>query len=126
MPNRFAALRRHRGFHAALLASASALTLFAGLSPAQAADLLKGNRYASPTMSASAAAAALASVKQAQQATAAARNSLAAATRAIQVMQQNQASWRNLSLSTITNVPNGLAPGGLQMAPGVGTDPTLW
>src|ERR1700754_3483817 len=108
MPNRFAALRRHRGFHAALLASASALTLFAGLAPAQAGDILKGNRYASATMSASAAAAALASVKQAQQATAAARNSLAAVTRAVQAMQAAQTAARNLSLSNIGNVPNGL------------------
>src|ERR1700744_5998256 len=89
--------RRRLSPAAALLSGVSALALSLTLAmPAQAGDILKGNRYASPTMSASAAAAALASVKQAQQATAAARNSLAAMTRAVQAMQAFQSAQRNL------------------------------
>jgi filamentous hemagglutinin family protein len=62
------------------------------------------------------------------------------ATQAIQAMQAVQNAARNLAVTgpnnlgadpnhpgqLLPNVPNGLGAGGLQIAPGVGSDPTLW
>ncbi len=69
--------------------------------------------------------AAMASVQQAQQATVQSRNSLAAATRAIQAMQATQAAARSAAAASGGSVPNGLAPGGLQVAPNA-SDPAVW
>ncbi|GGF32203.1 hypothetical protein GCM10011611_42980 [Aliidongia dinghuensis] len=123
MPVRDLAFRSNRTFQAALLASVSALTLVATTTPAHARNILAGGGT-SPVANASAAA--MASVQQAQAATVQARNSLAAATQAIQALQQAQSAARNLSLQAPSTIPSGLGTGGLQVAPGIGTDPTLW
>lgn len=65
----------------------------------------------------------------AQQAAAIARqsqNSLLRATQALQSLQAAQAAARSAAQAAASSVPNGLVAGGLQVAPGVGTDPNLW
>ncbi len=69
--------------------------------------------------------AAMASVQQAQQATVQSRNSLSAAVRAIQAMQGVQNAAHNAAAAVGSSVPNGLAPGGLQVAPNT-SDPAVW
>src|SRR5215472_12562311 len=119
------AVQPRRNLHAALLASVSALTLLAAAMPAQAGNILVGNRLASP--STNAAAAAIASAQQAAAMTQQSMNSLTRATQAIQAMQQAQSAARNLALGGLNNlgldpnhpgqqlpdVPDGLAVGGL-------------
>jgi filamentous hemagglutinin family protein len=83
---------------------------------------------------------AVVSAQQAAAATQQSMQSLTRATQAIQAMQAVQNAARNAALSgpnnlgadpnhhglQLPNVPNGLGAGGMQVAPGVGTDPTLW
>jgi filamentous hemagglutinin family protein len=123
MPVRSVAFRSHRTLHVALLAGVSVLTLLSA-SPAQAKGSLSLGSIGSPA--ANAAAAALASVQQAANATAQARSSLARATQAIQAMQQAQSAARNLSLQAQNLIPDGLAVGGLQVAPNANTDLSVW
>lgn len=73
-----------------------------------------------------AAAAAIVSAQQAATAAQQSVSSMARATKAIQDMQAAQVAARNLALRAPGSVPNGLGVGGLQVAPNVGTDPTLW
>ncbi|WP_189050838.1 beta strand repeat-containing protein, partial [Aliidongia dinghuensis] len=116
--------RPRRTFQTALLASVSALTLLAAGAPAEARNILAADGAASAA--ANAAAGAVMSAQQAAAATQQSMNSLARATQAIQAMQAAQGAARNLALSAPSTVPNGLGAGGLQVAPNVGTDPSLW
>ncbi|WP_189052635.1 beta strand repeat-containing protein, partial [Aliidongia dinghuensis] len=116
--------RSPRSFHAALLTSVSVMTLLAAGAPAEARNILAADGAASAT--ANAAAGAVMSAQQAAAATQQSMNSLARATQAIQAMQAAQSAARNLALSAPSTVPNGLGAGGLQVAPNVGTDPSLW
>ncbi|WP_415914844.1 filamentous haemagglutinin family protein [Rhodopseudomonas palustris] len=70
--------------------------------------------------------AARAAAQQAQQAAQKAQQSLERATQALQSMQSIQAAARAAAQAAPGAVPNGLAPGGLQEAPGVRQDPSLW
>ncbi|GGF46910.1 hypothetical protein GCM10011611_61660 [Aliidongia dinghuensis] len=92
--------------------------------PAEARNILAADGAASAA--ANAAAGAVMSAQQAAAATQQSMNSLARATQAIQAMQAAQGAARNLALSAPSTVPNGLGAGGLQVAPNVGTDPSLW
>jgi filamentous hemagglutinin family protein len=113
---------RYVGFsRAVLLGGVSALTLFAA--PAQARNILSA---ASGNAASNAASSAITSAQQAAAATQQSMNALSRATQALQAMQLTQSAMRNLALSTPSTVPNGLGAGGLQVAPGVGSDPTLW
>jgi len=51
---------------------------------------------------------------------------LAQAARAIAAAQAAQAAARSVAASQAPPVPDGLVPGGLQVDPGIGTDPSLW
>ena len=65
----------------------------------------------------------------AAQAAALAQRSQASLLRGSQVqqsLQAMQAAARAAAQAATSNVPNGLAVGGLQVAPGVGVDPSLW
>src|SRR5262249_6136736 len=67
-------------------------------------------------------------------------DTLAQTTQALNAVKNMQAAARAAAMSgpnnlgadpnhpglRLPNVPNGLTPGGLQVAPGVGTDPSLW
>ncbi|WP_027582391.1 filamentous haemagglutinin family protein [Bradyrhizobium sp. Ai1a-2] len=66
---------------------------------------------------------AMAGAQQAQQAT---QQSIAAAARAFQAMQAAQTAARNAAALVPSAVPNGLAPGGLQIAPGATPNSALW
>ncbi|WP_165421159.1 filamentous haemagglutinin family protein [Bradyrhizobium sp. Leo170] len=48
------------------------------------------------------------------------------ATQSIQAIQAAQSAARNLASQTQSAIPNGLAPGGLVVAPGAGTSPGVW
>jgi filamentous hemagglutinin family protein len=123
--------------HAALLAGTSALALLLVMPVAHARQLGRG-AVSSATVNA-----AVTSITSAQQAAAMTQQSmqsLVRATQAIQAMQAVQNAARNAALAgpnnlgmdpnhpglQLPNVPDGLGTGGLQVAPGVGTDPTLW
>ncbi len=131
MPSRPVTFPSHRAFHAILLTGVSALALLAACAPASALQLatMRGGA-GSAAATASAAAAAIASVQQAQTATQQSMNNLLRATQAVQAMQQTQTAARALArpsyVSGVVSVPNGLTSGGLQVAPGVGTDSSLW
>jgi filamentous hemagglutinin family protein len=115
---------RGYGRHSALLAGTSALTLLLAMPVAHARPLGSyGAAFSAPNIASDAA---VASAQQAAAATVQARNSLMRATQAIQAMQAVQNAARNAAAGVSGNVPNGLAVGSLQVAPGVGTDPTLW
>lgn len=91
---------------------------------AEARDILRGNRVVSPVAQVTAQQAA---AVQAAQATARqASNALKRTTQAIQAMQATQSAARNLALQTPSNIPNGLRPGGLVVAPGAGSTPGVW
>ncbi|MEI9916062.1 MAG: filamentous hemagglutinin N-terminal domain-containing protein [Methylovirgula sp.] len=107
------------------MASVSALALLTAGAPVRALQLAT-MRGGGAVAAQAAAAAAMASVQQAQQATQQSMSSLLRATQAIQAMQQTQAAARALAQKTPSNVRNGLTTGGLQVAPGIGTDPSLW
>ncbi|MEW6435567.1 MAG: filamentous hemagglutinin family protein [Pseudomonadota bacterium] len=113
-------------FRSALLAGVSGLALLTASVPARALPLTSMRGGGGGAATVNAAAAALASVQQAQQATQLSMSSLMRATQAIQAMQQAQTTARALAQQTPSGVPNGLVPGGLQIAPNVGIDPSLW
>jgi filamentous hemagglutinin family protein len=126
-----AALRSPRPFHAALLASVSALALLTAGAPVRALPFASAGGGNSASVAAAAAAAAMASVQQAQQATQQSMSSLLRASQAVAAMQQAQAAARALAQRTPSNVPNGLLPGGLVpdsglTAPGVAAPVTTW
>ncbi|GGF18423.1 hypothetical protein GCM10011611_25420 [Aliidongia dinghuensis] len=109
----------------ALLASVSALTLLTTGAPAEARNVLAIGGGAS-SATASAAVAAVTSAQQAAAATQQSMNTLARAAEAIQAMQAAQSAARNLALQAPSAVPDGLAPGGLQVAPGAVPGSALW
>ncbi|MEW6435850.1 MAG: filamentous hemagglutinin family protein [Pseudomonadota bacterium] len=139
MPPRVVASRSAWRFHAALLASVSALALLTSGAPARALPLgtMRGGSGAFAA-SANAAAAAMASVQQAQQATQQSMSNLTRAVQAVQAMQQTQAQARALAQQAtsaapgLPSVPNGLTPGGLVPTYGLGPynaqipDPSVW
>src|SRR5262249_26224294 len=51
---------------------------------------------------------------------------LSRAAEIIATAQSAQKAARQLALNGTSSVPNGLQPGGLQVAPGIETDPSLW
>src|SRR5579883_692334 len=116
------AFRSARLSRVALLASVSTLTLVAA-GPSAHARGLYSTAGASTIQAAQAAA--LASVQQAATATAQSMNSLSRATQAILAMQRAQSAARALAATAPNSVPNGLAPGGLQVAPNT-SDPSVW
>ncbi|MCK9913468.1 filamentous hemagglutinin family protein [Microbacteriaceae bacterium K1510] len=111
---------------AKLFATVSALALIAAVPGAMARPL--GGQPSSP--SAAAIAAAQAAQVEASQAARDAQNALKRATLAVQAMQASQQAARDAAraqLNATPNiVPNGLQPGGLQVAPGVATGANLW
>ena len=100
------------------------LTLLVMAGPVEARNILVPGGGA--TAAANAAASMATSVQQAQAITQQSINSLMGATAAIRAMQQAQNAAHNLLLSAPSAVPNGLVSGGLQVAPGVGTNPLVW
>jgi filamentous hemagglutinin len=115
----------------ALLAGVSAVALFAAAPGANARAFgNSGAIVAAPTIASDAAAVA------SQQAAAIAKQSqgsLTRATQAIQALQAAQAAARNAARGAVSSqtlpqvsVPNGLTPGGLQVAPGATAGSTLW
>ena len=123
--------------HAALLAGTSALALLLMMPVAHARQL---GSAAVSSATVNAAATSIMSAQQAAAMTQQSMQSLVRATQAIQAMQAVQNAARNAALAgpnnlgldpnhrglQLPNVPDGLGAGGLQVAPGVGTDPTLW
>jgi len=129
MTVRPAASRLHRSFHAALLGGASILAM-AG--PADAVCLGRCSGGGAVTSAVTAAAnSAIISAQQAAAATQQSMNSLTRATQALQAMQAAQTAAHNLAASTPSNVPNGLATGGLVpdsglAGPGVANPVSSW
>ncbi|MGX9428578.1 MULTISPECIES: two-partner secretion domain-containing protein [Bradyrhizobium] len=111
---------------AKLFATVSALALIATVPGAMARPL--GGQPSSPT--AAAVAAAQAAQLEASKAARDAQSALQRATLAVQAMQASQQAARDaarVQLDATPNiVPNGLRPGGLQVAPGVATRANLW
>jgi hypothetical protein len=121
------AVRRSRyTAQAALLGGVSALALLVHATPADAVCLGRCGGGGAASATAAAASSAIMSAQQAAAATQQSMYSLSRATQAIQAMQAAQTAAHNLAGNAPSNVPNGLTPGGLQVAPGVATDPTLW
>jgi hypothetical protein len=124
--------------HTVLLAGTSALALMLAMPGAHA--LQPGRTGSASSATVNAATSAIVSAQQAAAATQQSMQSLTRATQAIQAMQAVQNAARNAALAganslgadpnhrglQLPNVPNGLSAGGLQVAPGVGTDPSLW
>jgi filamentous hemagglutinin family protein len=125
--------------HGVLLTTASALALLL-TAPQGASARPIGSAGQSSSAATNAATSAIVSAQQAAAQTQQSMQSLTRATQAIQAMQAVQNAARNAALAGPNNlgadpnhpglqlpdVPNGLGAGGLQVAPGVGTDPTLW
>ena len=125
MAARTAAFRSLRPFHAALLASVSALTLFAAGGAADARPL-----GGAPAFSATTAAVDTATAGSQQAAAIAqqAQNALSRAAQAVQSVQALQSAARAAAQASASSVPNGLTAGGLVVDPRVtaGTDAKLW
>ncbi|MDQ8731536.1 filamentous haemagglutinin family protein [Bradyrhizobium sp. LHD-71] len=100
--------------HAALLAGASVVALLLGNPEAVARPL--GGR--APTPTAAAVAAAQSAAQEASRAASAASSALKRATLAIQAQQATQQAARDAARAALSAIPNGLRPGGLQVAPG--------
>ncbi|MEA2865496.1 MAG: hypothetical protein QOE39_211 [Bradyrhizobium sp.] len=109
-------------YRVALLAGASVAALLATNLGAEARSL--GNSSASAVTNVTAQQ--IAAAQQAQAAAANAQSALVRTTRALQAMQATQAAARNAALQASSSIPNGLATGGLRVAPGVATNPDLW
>ncbi|MEW6438757.1 MAG: filamentous hemagglutinin family protein [Pseudomonadota bacterium] len=122
--------RLHAWLHASVSVLALATASVPASVPARALPLGTMRGGGSALATANAAAAAIAAVQQAQQASQQSMNNLTRAVQAVQAMQQAQAAARALArpsyVTSVSGVPNGLAPGGLQVAPAVPTDPSLW
>ncbi|TWT13050.1 filamentous haemagglutinin family protein [Reyranella sp. CPCC 100927] len=108
---------------AALLTGVSALVLLLAAPMATARPLGGKSAPASP---AAAVAGAQAGAMEAARAAQRAQNALSRTTRAIQAMQASQAAARGAARLIPGGVPNGLRPGGLQVAPGAVPGSTLW
>ncbi|MGO4717334.1 two-partner secretion domain-containing protein, partial [Bradyrhizobium sp. 2TAF24] len=116
--------------HSALLASVSVAALVLAGPPAGAAQLGGAPVIAAPAYAAGATTAA---AQQAADAAARSASALTRAVQAIQAMQATQAAARNGAQAAGTSqalpqvaVPNGLAPGGLQVAPGAAPGTLQW
>ncbi|MEW6436168.1 MAG: filamentous hemagglutinin family protein [Pseudomonadota bacterium] len=122
------AVRRSRGRkgRVGLLCGVSAFALVMTGAPVRAMPLGTTRGGGSYSAAVNAAAAAVAG---AQQSSAVAQQSMSALTRAVQAvqaMQQAQAAARALAQQAPSGVPNGLAVGGLQVAPGAMPGSSLW
>ncbi|MGY3488769.1 filamentous hemagglutinin [Bradyrhizobium sp. USDA 4011] len=113
-----------------LMAGTSLVTLLLAAYPASARSPSGAWTVAAPRYAADAASAA---AQQAADAAAQSSGSLARAAQAIQAMQAAQAAARSAARASGTSrtlpqlvVPDGLAPGGLQVAPGAGPGSGLW
>ncbi|WP_178130531.1 filamentous haemagglutinin family protein [Reyranella sp. CPCC 100927] len=115
-----AVVLNRRPRRASLLASVSVAALVTASVPAQARDILRGNRTAAPVAAVTAQQAA--AMQQARQAS----NALQRTTQAVQAMRAAQNAARNLALRTPAAVPNGLTPDGLVVALGAGAVPGVW
>lgn len=113
---------RRSVYRSILLAGVSAVPLLGAGSEAGARPL--GGPAPSP--SAAAIAAAQSGAQNAAQAARQAGNALKRATQSIQAMQASQTAARNLAQQAASTVPNGLRPGGLQVAPGAIPGSELW
>ena len=120
------------------LAAIGVLVILSACLIAKAGDILRGGSSSSANSPASAAVggnpAAMAQLKSnAKEILSRAAQALQSA-QALQQAARNQAQngFNNLGLDPnhpgrqLSNVPNGLMPGGLQVAPGAGNNPTLW
>lgn len=107
---------------AGLLTSVSALALFAASAEVAARPL--GGPAATP--SAAAIAAAQAQQAEAQRSALAAQNALKRATLSVQAIQATQQAARDAARAALGMIPNGLQPGGLQVAPGATVGSPLW
>jgi filamentous hemagglutinin len=108
--------------HRWLLASVSAIAMFAVATPAHARPLGGGTA----TQSAATIAAAQSAQIEAQRAAREAGGALKRATLAVQAMQAAQKAARDAALAAPGGVPNGLVAGGLQVAPGAVPGSNLW
>ena len=108
--------------HRWLLASVSAIAMFAAAAPAHARPLGGGTA----TRSAATIATAQSAQIEAQRAAREASGALKRATLAIQAMQAAQKAARDAALAAPGGVPNGLVAGGLQVAPGAVPGSNLW
>lgn len=125
MPDVTQSLRfRCRLVRAGLLAGVSTIALAMAGGSLHARSLRGGGSAAAPVAQVTAQQAA--AMQQAQQAARRANNALQRTTQAIQAMRAAQNAARDLAQQAPGTVPNGLVPGGLRVAPGVGSDPTLW
>ncbi len=106
----------------ALLAGVSAIALLAG-GGAQARPLFGGANASSAVTSA--ANAAIANAQQAAQIASQSLKSLSRATQTLQAMQAAQAAARSAAAGQ-GSLPNGLVPGGLQVAPGASSSNSQW
>ena len=104
---------------------------FAASLSAEAGDILRGGYSAQHQNSTGSVSSA--GVVPSLQSNSGGQDRLARTTQALQSVQQMQAAARqaaqnagNKLNSTLPNVPNGLAPGGLQVATGTGGKPVLW
>lgn len=115
-------LSRHLLGSAALLTGVSAFALLIATGDLAARPLGAWT----PSPSAAAIAAAQSGQLEAQRAAKEAQNALKRATLAIQAMQASQQAARDAARAALSSVPNGLAPGGLQVAPGAIPGADLW
>ena len=122
-PELRATMSRRNGRHFAWLAGASVIALTMASSVAYARPLGGG---AQPAASTASTAAAQSAQQEATRAAQAASNSLRRATLAIQAQQASQQAARDAARATQSTVPNGLKPGGLQVAPGAVPGSDLW
>src|SRR5262249_9630309 len=130
MPIRPITFRRHQSgrtvSHSALLAGVSAAALLIVPTNAHARSV-GGWR---PVPSQAAVAAAQANSQEAAKAARQASNPLQRATRAIQAMQATQQAARDAARAALqampSGIPNGLRPGGLQVAPNATPSSSLW
>ena len=113
-----------------LLAGASMFALVLAMPAAQARPFGSAATMSAPSLASDAAAAAS---QQAAAVAAQSQNALARATRAIQAIQAVQSAARNAARASGTSqtlpqlvVPNGLAAGGLRVAPGATPGSALW
>ncbi|GEP44332.1 filamentous haemagglutinin family protein [Brevifollis gellanilyticus] len=116
-------IRRHRGLHTGLTLL---LITFSTLPPALAGDILRAGGPAStsagqpnPTGLGNAPANVISNRNNA-------RDILVRAQAALSAGRTLQAQARAAALAGTSTVPNGLGEGGLEVAPGVGTNPDLW
>lgn len=108
-----------------LFATVSALALVTASSQVFARSL-GGGDAASSQASSAAMAAAQAGASQAAAMALRAQQSLSRSSEALSALRAAQAAARSAAQLGQGGIPNGLQPGGLQVAPGISTDPTLW